>query len=305
MGGLLAADTLREFVNSCRDEDPLWPRIIACIGYDTPVGLVIFVWCHTTFNSPRQYFGIHPFVVKHSVTKATEYANAATTVGSVLLGSLAGLGAQKATQTQQLATPQAPQSKWGSAVYAVGGAILAGAVAGGAYYKRDDLTQGLSWATDHMKYVGNLWNEESLNQRVEALIDIEKERGVIFRTLVNISSLSLIRRSTVSSAAYRLYAILPPKPPEFLTSRTFIVLPKYGSRSKDHFLPARNAIAPDEIHGHTGIFSATTNDGYYQLGLTSVKIIQDALMSSRGHVASSPTSSREKGKSPTKEGPRT
>lgn len=118
-----------------------------------------------------------------------EQANAAKTVGSVLLGSLAGLGAQKATQTQQ-PTPQAPQSKWGSAMYAVGGAILAGAVAGGAYYKRDDLTQGLSWATDHMKYVGNLWDEESLNQRVEALIDIEKERGVIFRTLVNICSLS-------------------------------------------------------------------------------------------------------------------
>ena len=64
---------------------------------------------------------------------------------------------------------------------------MAGAVAGGAYYNRSDLTQGLSWATDHMKYVGNLWDEESLNQRVEALIDIEKERGVTFRTLVNIS----------------------------------------------------------------------------------------------------------------------
>ena len=138
----------------------------------------------------RQYFGIHPFVVKHGVTKASEYVNAVSTVGSVLLGSLAGLGAQKATQTQQ-PTPQAPQSKWGSAMYAVGGAIMAVAVAGGAYYKRDDLNEGLSWATDHMKYVGNLWDEGSLNQRVEALIDIEKERGVVFRTLVNIYSLSL------------------------------------------------------------------------------------------------------------------
>ena len=73
----------------------------------------------------------------------------------------------------------------------MGGALLAGAVAGGAYYKKDDLTQGLSWATDHMKYVGNLWDEKASNQRVEALIDIEKKRGVIFRTLVIISSLSL------------------------------------------------------------------------------------------------------------------
>jgi hypothetical protein len=154
---------------------------------------------------PRQYFGIHPFVVKNSVTKATEYANAATTVGTALLGSLAGLGAQKATQTQTpkptTPTPQAPQSGWGwagPAIYAMGGAILAGAVAGGAYYKKDDLTQGLSWATDHMKYVSNLWDEEALNRRVEALIDIEKERGVIFRTLVNISPSSLVRCSASS-----------------------------------------------------------------------------------------------------------
>ena len=63
---------------------------------------------------------------------------------------------------------------------------MAGAVAGGAYYKKDDLTQGLSWATDHLQFVGNLWDEEALNQRVEALIDIEKDRGVIFRTLVHI-----------------------------------------------------------------------------------------------------------------------
>ena len=252
----------------------------------------------------RQYFGIHPFVVKHGVTKASEYMNAATTVGSVLLGSLAGLGAQKATQTPQ-PTPQAPQSKWGSAMYAIGGAIMAGAVAGGAYYKRDDLTQGLSWATDHMKYVGNLWDEESLNQRVDSLIDIEKERGVIFRTLVNIIFVVSHEYSAASSAPYRLYAILPPKPPEFLTSRTFIVLPKYGNRSKDHFLPARNRIALDELQAHTGIFSATTNDGYYQLGLTSVKIIQDALITSRGRVILSPTSSQKECKSPTKEGPRT
>lgn len=38
MGGLLAADTLREFVNSRPDKEaPLWPKIVACIAYDTPV----------------------------------------------------------------------------------------------------------------------------------------------------------------------------------------------------------------------------------------------------------------------------
>ena len=106
------------------------------------------------------------------------------TIGSALLGSVTAFGAKKATQPAP-SPSQSTQSAWGKwagpAAYAMGGALLAGA-AGGAYYKKDDLTQGLTWATDHMKYVGNLWDEAALDQRVEALIDIEKDQGVIFRT---------------------------------------------------------------------------------------------------------------------------
>ena len=41
MGGLLAADTLRAFVDSRPDKDaPLWPKIVACIAYDTPVSYI-------------------------------------------------------------------------------------------------------------------------------------------------------------------------------------------------------------------------------------------------------------------------
>lgn len=40
MGGLLAADTLLEFIKSRPDRNaPLWPSIIACIAFDTPVSL--------------------------------------------------------------------------------------------------------------------------------------------------------------------------------------------------------------------------------------------------------------------------
>ncbi|KAF8914182.1 hypothetical protein CPB84DRAFT_1758632 [Gymnopilus junonius] len=174
MGGLLAADSLREFVRTRPDKDaPLWPKIVACLAYDTP------------------YYGIHPFVVKNSVTKAAQYANAATTIGTALLGSFAGFGVKKAAQqsTQQRRSPSPPPqqsskpswSSWGGTA-AIGGAILAGAAAGAAYYRRDDLTQGLTWATDHLKYVGNLWDVEGLEKRVEDLIDIEKEHGVVFRT---------------------------------------------------------------------------------------------------------------------------
>ena len=38
MGGLLAADTLRAFVQSRPDKTaPLWPKIVALVAFDTPV----------------------------------------------------------------------------------------------------------------------------------------------------------------------------------------------------------------------------------------------------------------------------
>ena len=41
---------------------------------------------------------------------------------------------------------------------------------------------GYTWATDHMKYVGNLWDEATLQKRVDDLIEIEEKMGVLFRT---------------------------------------------------------------------------------------------------------------------------
>jgi hypothetical protein len=41
MGGLLAADAVYEFIHTRPDVNaPLWPNIIACLAFDTPV------WTH-------------------------------------------------------------------------------------------------------------------------------------------------------------------------------------------------------------------------------------------------------------------
>lgn len=137
-----------------------------------------------------QYLGLHPYIVKNSVTKAAGYANAARAVGSAVFGTLAGFSAEKATTptappptTPNTGTSNPAWGKWAApAAYTIGGAILAGAAAGGAYYKRENLSMGLTWATDHMKYVGNLWDEETLKRRIEALINVEEQAGVVFRT---------------------------------------------------------------------------------------------------------------------------
>lgn len=192
MGGLLAADTLLEFIKSRPSEQaPLWPRIIACLAFDTPVRLLQL---QHLFTNPSKYNGVHPHVFRNGATKAVQYLDTARTLGGALFGSAVGLGASKASQTP--APPPQPEmkaitasppatsawSKWLPAAYAVGGALAAGAAAGGAYYKKQDVASGYSWVTDHMKYVGNLWDETGSKKRLEALIDTEKEQGIIFRT---------------------------------------------------------------------------------------------------------------------------
>jgi len=142
----------------------------------------------------------------------------------------------------------------------LGGLLISGATAGAAYYKRDDLGLGYTWATDHMKYVGNLWDEQQMKRRVKLLFEIEETMGVVFRDF---------------------YTLLPPKPPQYPEPRTFIILPK-GASQRDHFIPVQNGVAEDEVEAHTGMFQGSTNDAYYALGLETAKLVRDAVSSSRG-----------------------
>lgn len=132
---------------------------------------------------------------KHSANQAAGYVKSASNLFSATTsffgpkagGRPASFAAAKAP-VAALAPPPAPAQqgsvwqKWAPAAYAVGGALLAGAAAGTAYYKRDDLNVGYTWATDHMKYVGTLWDEATLHKRVADLLQIEEKMGVMFRT---------------------------------------------------------------------------------------------------------------------------
>lgn len=71
--------------------------------------------------------------------------------------------------------------KWGPAA---GAALLAAGAAGAAYYKRDEVTSGWTWAGDHMKYVKNLWDEKAMKARVENVVAMGEALGVVFKTYV-------------------------------------------------------------------------------------------------------------------------
>ncbi|KAG6821566.1 hypothetical protein H0H93_000075 [Arthromyces matolae] len=210
------------------------------------------------------FLGIHPQVFKHGITKATEYASTAQTVGSAIFGAFAGLGANKATSTSPTASSRSGSgsgwSSWAAPVaYAAGGALLAGAAAGSAYYKREDLGNSFMWVTDHLKYVGNLWDENSLSKRMDALAAMKDLAGVTFHVF---------------------YCLIPATPP-FSASRTFILLPKRASPQYAYFSAANNSKALDEVQAHTGMFNVKGNDGYYELGLSTAKIVRESLHPSK------------------------
>ncbi|OJT09035.1 hypothetical protein TRAPUB_60 [Trametes pubescens] len=272
MGGLLAADALIEFVNTRPDKlAPLWPNIVACIAFDTP------------------YLGLHPFMFKNSATQAADYVRSATNV----LSGFKGWGAKTATTTTTASTSAALAaaaaagaqsttattsvwSKWAPAAYAVGGALIAGAAAGTAYYKRDDIGTSYAWVSDHMKYVGNLWSQAELEERLSKLLEIEARMGVLFHTF---------------------YSYLPANPPANPSPRTFAVLPRPKTPLGTHFVANRNTLASDEIQAHTGMFDSKTNDGYYELGLSTAQLVRVAVQ--RHRAASAPPQPPPKAPSPT------
>jgi len=141
-----------------------------------------------------QYLGLHPHVFKHQVTKAAEVAQTTKTFVSDLMKMMNKDNQQTtvaATKRPVAALPPPEPAtgasgfweNWGTTAMAVGGAVIAaGAAASAAYYKKEELGIGYTWATDHMKYVGSLWDEEDLNKRLDTLFGFDKRMGILFRT---------------------------------------------------------------------------------------------------------------------------
>ncbi|KAG8988428.1 hypothetical protein FRB90_002757 [Tulasnella sp. 427] len=161
-----------------------------------------------------------------------------------------------------------------AAGFTVGGVLLATAAAGTAYYKRQDIMAAQNWAQDHLKYVGNLWNEGQLQDRVSTLVELSKDKaeggqGILFR-------------NRKIEQSFSFYTLIPPKG-SYREPRTFVILPKpkaSGAANLDpanYHLAAVNTRADDEIEAHTGMFDPKTNDGYYELGLGVVEVIRNAL----------------------------
>ena len=145
--------------------------------------------------TPFQYLGLHPHIFKHQVTKAAEVVQTTSTFVSDLMKAVNQNNQQPTTSAKTkkpVAALPAPEpatrsggfwQSWGTTALAVGGAMIAaGAAASAAYYKKEEIGIGYTWAMDHMKYVGNLWDETDLNKRLDTIVGYDKKMGILFRT---------------------------------------------------------------------------------------------------------------------------
>lgn len=133
---------------------------------------------------------------------------------------------------------------------------MAGALAGTAYYHRTDIETSYGALTQHMQYVGALWDKNALAERIRNLVEGETMHGVVFRTF---------------------YTLIPPSPPSNLSPRTFCLLPEPSSDAFQRFVPAPNTLAENEVRAHVTMFESTKNDGYYELGLEAAAVIRQAI----------------------------
>ncbi|KAF8663438.1 hypothetical protein AX16_001008 [Volvariella volvacea WC 439] len=225
MGGLLIAEAL------FRKTTPLWPQVIACIGYDSP------------------FLGLHPQGIQRSMRQVIDQGR---TVGSMLLAGVSAVRAKaaaaSATDTQQSFNGW---SRWVKpTAYALGAVAMAG-IAGGAYWQRDNVASGFSSVVDHMIFTAPLWDDQHQQSRLMNLVEMDEESHIVFCVF---------------------YAYLPSSTPG-----TFIKLPDAINPAYRHFCMARNNKPVNETEAHMSMFQESTNDGYHQLSVDTIKVIQRAL----------------------------
>lgn len=209
MGGIVAAETAIRLATEKpihNSTDPAKDEAASKTDVPrppTPNSLMFpYVQGVLAFDTP--FLGISPGVVAHGAESHYNTASAA-------LAQLSGLGLWGSTQAAaKAATPAKPpagvlpassgsggdkdrekspaagKSGWGhwGTIAMVAGAV--GAVAAGgaaAYYNRDQITEGWSWATSHLEFVGCLARKEELRRRVAYMVRLNKDLGVGFSNL--------------------------------------------------------------------------------------------------------------------------
>ncbi|OLN83686.1 hypothetical protein CCHL11_09726 [Colletotrichum chlorophyti] len=273
MGGIVAAET----VIGLTSEKPIYSED-GVEKPDTPVAALntlMFPYIQGVLAFDTPYLGISPGVVAHG---AEGHYNAASAAMTQLSGLGTALwGAKQATSPSPsrnkapvAALPAPPQpannsqqqgawGKWGKIAMVAGSAAAVAASAGAAYYNREQITQGLSWATSHLEFVGCLAKGAELQKRVQCMVRLNKELGVGFANLY-----TRLGEAAGSKDVSVVGTVLG-------KDRTFCNLPKRDNAGV--WKEAVNDAAKEETLAHMNMFEAKQNPGYEKLKEDAVNLI--------------------------------
>lgn len=248
MGGIVAADTILALTSD--------PAIEASTSHDAKqspeLNAFMFPYVAGVLAFDTPYFGISPGVVAHGAEDKYNTASSAFTQLSVLTGAI--WGTKAATEAEKskdkkvpvAALPAPPPAdapvpawqKWGkiAAIAGAGAVIAAGGAA--AYSKRDQITEGWSWATSHLEFVGCLMKGEELKKRISGMVRLNQELHVGFGNLYTRLGKKAVSKENGVTLVGSMVG----------NQRTFCNLPKKESR--DYWHEAINDAASDETWAH-------------------------------------------------------
>ncbi|KAI9810309.1 MAG: hypothetical protein M1827_006359 [Pycnora praestabilis] len=263
MGGIVAAETVLSLTSekpvseSSESSSFMFPYVQGILAFDTP------------------YLGISPGVVAHGAEQKYNTASAALGTLSEIGGVLgwggagydqaenkpnkeapmkaieAGQAATAAIQKESDAAAVPAWQRWGKMAMFAGaaGAVAAGGAA--AYIKRDQITEGWSWVSSHLEFVGCLMRGEELRKRLMSVVKLEEERDLGFADLyTNLGKGAVGKEGKLASGIIG-------------ADRTFCLLPK--SKLKKFFLKQVNNAATDETVAHMNMFYPRNNPNYYNM----------------------------------------
>lgn len=260
--------------DECQLNSLMFPYVQAVLSFDTP------------------YLGISPGVVAHGAESHYGTATAALTQLSTLTslwnsGKAATAAKEAGAGRRPLAALPAPKaegggdnkadsspSAWGSwgrmAMYAGAGAALAGGAAA-AYLKRDQLTEGWTWVSSHLEFVGCLARGEELRRRIAFMDRVNRELGVGFGNLYTRLGKGAIavQQKTAGIGGTNVVGTV------MGGQRTFCNLPskRAGPNNSGAWEEAINEAATDETSAHMAMFEPKENPGYEKLGNDAAELI--------------------------------
>jgi hypothetical protein len=245
----------------------MFPSILGLLAFDTP------------------YLGISPGVLAHGAETHYQTASAAWSAYNSVTNAFGYKAASKvsadaataAKTTKALPAPSANDAdvaavpawqRWGRyAMYAgAAGAVVAGGAA--AYANRAQLSEGWSWATSHLEFVGCLARGQELQSRVSEITGLTKSRGLGFANIYTQlgSGAGTLSFKTDGKDAGGQSQGVPAGGGGWAqtvvgSQRTFCLLPK--SDVKEYFESTVNEKAENEIGAHMNMFTPRDNPGYY------------------------------------------